>query len=75
MTEKEWTEFVNKYSAITPEEEVKEATVTSLILGLLTILLIDIYQPLASFDNSIIHKLSEAVNKNRTRIVKILIKE
>ena len=38
MTEKEWTEFVKKYSAITPEEEVKEATVTSLILGLLTLL-------------------------------------
>ena len=38
MTEKEWTEFVNKYSAITPEEEVKEATITSLILGLLTLL-------------------------------------
>ena len=41
MTEKKWTEFVNKYSAITPEEEVKdmkEATITSLILGLLTML-------------------------------------
>ena len=38
MTEKEWTEFVNKYSAITPEEEVKGATITSLILGLLTMI-------------------------------------
>lgn len=38
MTEEEWIEFVNKYSTITPEEEVKEATVTSLILGLLTML-------------------------------------
>lgn len=38
MTEEEWIEFVNKYSAITPEEEVKEATVTSLILGLLIML-------------------------------------
>lgn len=38
MTEEEWVKFVNKYSAIKPEEEVKEATVTSLILGLLTML-------------------------------------
>ena len=41
MTEKEWTEFVNKYSAITPEEEVKDmkmANITSLILGLLTMI-------------------------------------
>ena len=38
MTEEEWIEFVNKYSAITPEEEVKEATVTSFILVLLTML-------------------------------------
>ena len=38
MTEEEWKEFVNKYSAIAPEEEVKEAAITSLILGLLTML-------------------------------------
>ena len=38
MTEEEWIEFVNKYSAITPEEEVKEDTITSLILGLLIML-------------------------------------
>ena len=41
MTEEEWTEFVNEYSAITPEEEVKDmkrANITSLILGLLTMI-------------------------------------
>lgn len=41
MTEEEWIEFVNKYSAIkTEKEEMREATVTSLILGLLIMLTI-----------------------------------